>query len=107
MKEPARLVPAIYSWNLAVVQKAANVCGYAIAVHGSMSRDFDLVAVPWVEDATSADDLVMCICASMELTVQSGDPVDKPHGRLSYTLKMDGDRFIDLCVMRRHSDGQT
>jgi len=23
--------------------------GYALAVHGSLQRDFDLVAIPWVE----------------------------------------------------------
>ena len=37
------------------IRKAARECGYAIGVHGSLMRDFDLIAVPWVEDFKSKD----------------------------------------------------
>jgi len=30
-------------------------CGYAIAPHGSLARDLDVIAVPWTEDAVSAE----------------------------------------------------
>lgn len=32
------------------IKAAGKEMGYAIAVHGSMRRDLDLIAVPWVED---------------------------------------------------------
>lgn len=64
-----------------------------------MARDFDLVAVPWVKDVDPPAKLIEILCEGMELTVQDGDPIEKPHGRIVYTLLMDGDRFIDLSVM--------
>lgn len=108
-KEPRSLNMAIYSWQLMKVQMAANLCGYAISVHGSMARDFDLIAIPWVDSADSADELIARVCADMELTLQEGSPNPgrKPHGRLAYTLLMDGDRFIDLSVMPREQDHGT
>jgi len=32
--------------------------GYALAVHGSLARDFDLVAIPWAE-TVSAPEVVL------------------------------------------------
>jgi hypothetical protein len=37
---------------------AAWQLGYALAVHGTMRRDLDLVGVPWIEGAGSGDQLV-------------------------------------------------
>ena len=38
-------------------RKIAAECGWAIAIHGSAVHDLDLMAMPWVEDHTSADEL--------------------------------------------------
>jgi hypothetical protein len=40
--------------------------GYALAVHGSLARDIDLVAVPWVEEAASAAELAEAVRAAAE-----------------------------------------
>jgi len=32
--------------------------GYALAVHGSLIRDFDLIAVPWTSNASSPSDVL-------------------------------------------------
>lgn len=98
-KPIASLTPAIYSWNLANAQVCANLAGYALSVHGSMNRDFDLVAVPWVESADTPAELIEIMCKGLDVRMQAGDPIEKPHGRLAYTLLMDGDRFIDISVM--------
>lgn len=100
IKPAASLTPAIYSWDLQHIQRFAELAGYAIAVHGSMNRDFDLIAVPWVEWAFPPSNLVETICRHMNLTMQQGDPAERPHKRLTYTLLMDGDRFIDLSIIK-------
>lgn len=79
--------------------------GYALAVHGSMARDFDLVAIPWTESASSHDELLaefldgfgLKLATEPQLTKQ-----DKPHGRLCYILYFgDGGPHLDLSIMPR------
>jgi hypothetical protein len=39
-----------YLSRLDAIREAARECGYAIGLHGSLRRDLDLIAVPWVKD---------------------------------------------------------
>lgn len=84
--------------------------GYALVMHGSFTRDLDLLAVPWTEHATDAEHLVKRITLALDdlsllvKDVSGKTATEKPHGRLAWTLtfKTFGDpRFIDLSVMPR------
>lgn len=84
--------------------------GYALVMHGSFTRDLDLLAVPWEDRATDAEHLVKRITLALDdlsLLVKDASGAtasEKPHGRRSWTLtfKTFGDpRFIDLSVMPR------
>lgn len=85
--------------------------GYALTMHGSFTRDLDLLAVPWTEKATDPEHLVRRIVGNLEdLDLLVKDPnarsqaTLKPHGRLAWTLtfKAFGDpRFVDLSVTPR------
>lgn len=84
--------------------------GYALMMHGSFTRDLDLLAVPWSEQATDAEHLVKRITLALdELSLLVKDAsgktaTEKPHGRLAWTLtfKTFGDpRFVDVSVMPR------
>lgn len=79
------------------VRAVARECGYAIAVHGSMARDLDLVAVPWMVKAVCAQDLVDALCEQIPLHERPGNvypdgvtvtpnPEAKPWGRLAWSL---------------------
>ena len=46
---------------LPTIREAARELGYAIGLHGSLARDFDIIAVPWTEDAAHPDDLAKAI----------------------------------------------
>jgi len=75
--------------------------GYALAVHGSFTRDLDLLAVPWADHACDAEHLVDRIADACGLKPNGHPPGDKPHGRRAWTLLFPafGDpRFIDLSV---------
>lgn len=88
--------------------------GYALVMHGSFTRDLDLLAVPWTEGATDAEHLVKRIALALDdLSLLVKDPKaaskasEKPHGRKAWTLtfKTFGDpRFVDLSVMPRLAD---
>lgn len=88
---------------------AALECGYALALHGSMAKDMDLLAVPWVEDSKTPDELVSAISDCIDGTVWKGhhllDRHEKPHGRISYTLSIMGDWQIDLSIMTATKNG--
>jgi hypothetical protein len=100
---------SIYAQLLPRIRTAGKELGYAIAVHGSMQRDLDLVAIPWVENAASAERLVAFIAdevrgfvigdISMHGTLDT--PTRQPHGRQSWNICWGGKAFIDLSVMPR------
>jgi hypothetical protein len=92
----------------------AREFGYALCLHGSMSRDLDLVAIPWVDDAKDPYSLVTAIRDSVcghinnewdfEKCVIDNDfskrnPAIKPHGRLSWDIQLGGGLYIDLSVI--------
>lgn len=74
--------------------------GYALAIHGSLSRDFDLVCIPWsLEQPSAPQTVVDNICS--EFAIQTvGEPETKQHGRLVYTITLSyGECFLDLSFM--------
>lgn len=100
----------IYAQLLPKIREAAKSLGYAIAIHGTMARDFDLLAVPWIEDAAEPEALVNAVAEAVGGYV-IGDvsqhgcvderPAIQPHGRLSWNICWGGKPFIDLSVMPR------
>lgn len=70
--------------------------GYALLLHGSMARDFDLLCFPWVEAPDPPQVVVDRLCSEFAIR-QIGDPTQKPHGRIAYTLSIGfGECSLDL-----------
>ena len=63
----------------------ARVHGYALAVHGTQKRDLDVIAVPWQEEVSNAEQLVDAIEKELNL-IAIRRSVRKPRGRLGYIL---------------------
>lgn len=76
---------------------AARPHGYAVAVHGSMQRDLDLVAIPWVDDAAEPQVLVEALQKACKGKLIG--PEQKPHGRMSWSIVLAGGAYVDLSVM--------
>ena len=53
--------PVFYAVLYNSMKEAALECGYALAMHGSMHSDMDLIAVAWVENAEPVEVLVKAI----------------------------------------------
>lgn len=101
----------IYAQLLPEIREAGKKLGYAIAIHGTMARDLDLLAIPWVENASPPIDLVHAIrdavggyvIGDLEKSGKIDDsPTVQPHGRLSWNICWGGKPFIDLSVMPLH-----
>ncbi len=115
MKEPT-LAP-VYATLYPGLCDVARSLGYALALHGTLTKDLDLVAIPWTEEAVEDEVLVKALkdhvgaCLLHEklaketgytITGREGkDPETKPHGRKCWSLHLDNGAYIDLGVMPR------
>lgn len=93
-----------YGRAYTMIRKLAWEEGYAIGLHGSFTRDLDLIAVPWTEKPCEPEHLVRRILAATGLTSMPSNPGTKPQGRLVWTLLFPGfddPRFVDLSIMPR------
>lgn len=126
VKAPRNAYPtavALYAALLPGLREVAHVKGYALAVHGSMTTDFDLVAVPWVPDAVSADELIEALREHVGGRVNPKNPMrcrgcteralehcahvdDNPslraHGRLAWAIHLgpgESGPYLDVSVM--------
>lgn len=91
-----------YSRFLVKARIIAKQEGYALAVHGSMIRDLDVVAIPWTAECRKPINLLTRICFNSGLKMQDETPTIREHGRLVWSLLFPefGDpRFVDFSVM--------
>lgn len=100
VKEPS--VAPMYACLYPGLAEVARGLGYALAIHGSMVTDLDLIAVPWREDAVPADALAFAIqrhcSACLTDCSATGNPEAKPHGRKAWHLSLHSGACIDLSV---------
>jgi hypothetical protein len=102
-----------YAHVLPRLQALANKHGYAIALHGSMATDLDLLACPWTAEAIDALEIAVVVrdAVNGHFAIYPDGctyPTQKPHGRLSWLIYFNKDAavmrhglYIDLSVMPR------
>ena len=91
-----------YAKAYTIIRCLAWQYGYAATLHGSFTRDLDIVLIPWTEKAPPAQNLLAMIEQGTKTKIQHGSPSAKPHGRQVWTLLFPefGDpRWIDISVM--------
>lgn len=77
----------------------ARAHGYALAVHGSLARDMDLIAVPWIDSPKSPETVISAIESEFAIK-RIGELTKAPHGRMIQTIGISfGECFIDLSFM--------
>jgi len=93
--KPANLAP-VYCSIYAELAELTREHGYALAIHGSMSRDFDLICVPWVANPSHPQTVIDKICDTYACN-SSSSPTKKEHGRIAYSVCFGfGDFFADI-----------
>lgn len=85
--------------------------GYALTMHGSYTRDLDLVMVPWTDHCSPGIiKHVVEKIAQATGTAVNGPPRAKPFGRQAWTLALPGiddPRWVDLSVVVQSKTGVT
>ena len=104
MRQPT-FAPAFVAMYPALCELARDR-GYALMVHGTASLDFDLLAVPWTNEACEPLELVTAVAQRMHLLhgdfgTGMSEPELKPHGRISWLLEIGCGACLDFGVMPR------
>lgn len=99
--KPIHAKPSLYAFYFEQIKEIGLDFGYNIVLHGSMNRDLDLIAIPWVEttgDVEKMIDLVAELIGGVIMMV--GRTVDNPdgnrysvthHGRRQYVININRD----------------
>jgi hypothetical protein len=93
--------PMFYMNMLGPLVAVAKDYGYALTLHGSLVRDFDMVAIPWVPDAHSGLELIIALAQTCGGIIHSEVPIDKPHGRQTWIIQVHQGLYLDVSVMPR------
>ena len=86
------------------LRERAKALGWAIASHGSLERDIDLIAVPWTEGAAEPEALANSLRQVLDklygvgLEVGPNEAYPKPHGRLCWSFWIRPWTYIDLSI---------
>jgi hypothetical protein len=101
---------AAYVALIPLLTEAAREVGYALAVHGTMGRDLDLVAIPWTEEAGTAEQLILRLLSASggylpaerpegDGTAKGDVAAQRPHGRRAWSLYFGDKPYADVSVM--------
>jgi hypothetical protein len=106
-----------YRARLPAIRAAAREHGFAVGVHGSERRDFDLIAVPWREGASDHGTLAKAIAVAACGISREGpyEWTPKPVGRVAVSIPIcwtwrqgvTSDGHIDLSIMPAHQHPPT
>ena len=86
------------------IRQCAMNCGWAVALHGSLASDMDIMAMPWVENSTSFKDMVDKISKLFKDNDMSSQYVitynEKPHNRVVATIPIFADFYLDISTLK-------
>ena len=58
MSKPIHAKAGLYAMFYEQLKLIAKEYGYALLIHGSMNRDLDLVAVPWIDNPKPEENMI-------------------------------------------------
>ncbi|MVM34242.1 hypothetical protein GO755_29700 [Spirosoma sp. HMF4905] len=85
--------PMLYAHYLNLLQEKAREMGYNLVLHGSLNRDCDLIAIPWVDEPKPHLELIQ----QLDYILTGREPVLEakyymhsilPGGRNSYVINI-------------------
>jgi hypothetical protein len=99
--KPTHVKPALYAMFYEQLKQIAERYGYNLLIHGSLHRDLDLVAVPWIDNPSSEQGMIKDMQEYL-----LGIKTTKPDGEVHYTV-LPGNRhsyIIDINRGDKHGE---
>lgn len=103
-KQAVNAKPALYAIYFPILREIAHKHGYACAIHGSLSRDLDLICVGWQERVTDHKTVLAEMGEAIgynwvDTMNIAGHWEIKSRGRIGYALRCGGDCIIDISFI--------
>lgn len=96
--------PIFYACVYEDLRKSALDCGWALGLHGSLSNDMDIMAMPWTEDAKPVEEMIQalsdCFSGSPFKDEHTIPHYGKPNNRVVYTISIYSDFYLDVNVIQ-------
>lgn len=95
---------AFYACMWDDIRQCAMDNGWAVALHGSLNSDMDIMAMPWVEETISFEELTKEISELFVGNFISENYVitydEKPHNRIVATIPIFADFYLDISAIK-------
>jgi len=91
--KPINAKPGLYAIFYEYLKEIAKTYGYNLVVHGSMNRDLDLIAIPWIDNPRPEQDMIKDFqeyLTGINVLTNKGDVNFSvlPGGRHCYTIQL-------------------
>jgi hypothetical protein len=99
--------PALYAFIYEELKVIAQSYGYNLVLHGSMARDLDLIAIPWVAELGDVNAMVIEFAEHIGGHIMDQTHEQKycfPHGRYSYVININRGRDDELNDQQYYLD---
>lgn len=108
--KPEKIKPSLYAFLIDDLKRIASEHGYNLCIHGSLNRDFDLIAFPWRSEVKPHSDMVKSMVEFLggQLNSGSSEPMHNQPHRIWYGINLwrntpftdetDKQYYIDLSV---------
>src|SRR5687768_18406591 len=99
MNKPIHAKPSLYAYYFEALKTIALKYGYNLVLHGSLNRDLDLIAIPWVENLGDVDLMIKEFAKELGGEIMNQSEASKrcfPHGRLSYVINLNRECYTDI-----------
>lgn len=105
MEKPIHVKPALYTMFYEELKVIAKQHGYNLVIHGSLHRDLDLIAIPWVNDPKPELEMIWAFdeyLTGKHTIMSSGD------NRLAYMYSVlpGGRSSYVICLNRGDKNGE-
>lgn len=82
-------------------RKAALDKGWALALHGSLASDMDIMAMPWTEGASTIAEMILALknCFDKPSEIYLTE-TPMPNNRMVYTLSIWADFYLDINIIK-------
>lgn len=83
-------------------RRAALDKGWALALHGSLANDMDIMAMPWVENPSHYFDMIDAIKECFDTPEQISVSISNmPNNRTVFTMSIWSDFYLDINIITR------
>lgn len=102
--------PAFYACMWEDIRQCAMDNGWAVALHGSISSDMDIMAMPWVEKSATFEKLVAKISQLFNGNQMAENYFitydEKPYNRVVATIPIFADFYLDISTIRSEQNAR-